>query len=109
MWIKECKGEIITEKHVADVHFGGILVAGRGVDVEVARVDESRVLVVATPEVAERHVIDEAITDIRTSPGLETRGVLAVKHPKVLDNDVLDERHLTLVLAERANGLTVGA
>jgi hypothetical protein len=109
MWIKKWKGGIITEKNVADVHFGGILVAGRGVDVEVARVDESRVLVVATPEVAERHVIDEAVADIRTGPGLETRGVLAVKHPEVLDNDVLNERHLTLVLAERANGLTVGA
>lgn len=100
--------ETLTEKNVADVHSGGILVAGGGVDVEVARVDESRVFVVTTPEVAESHIVDETVANIRTSPGLKTRGVLAVEHPEVLNNDVLDKGHLSLVLAERANGLTVG-
>jgi hypothetical protein len=35
--------------------------------------------------------------------------VLAVEHPDVFDDDVLDEGHFTLVLTERANGLTVSA
>jgi hypothetical protein len=83
------------------------LVAGRGVDVEVARVNESVVLVVSTVEVTEGHVVNEAIADIRSSPGLETRCMLAVQHPEVLNDNVLDERHLALVLAKRSNGLTV--
>lgn len=33
--------------------------------------------------------------------------MLAVEHPEVLNDNVLDERHLALVLAKRANGLTV--
>ena len=63
--------------------------------------------VFSTVEVAEGDVVDETVADIRTSPGLETRGVLTVEHPEVLDDDVLDVRELALILSERTNGLTV--
>lgn len=101
-------GEVV-EENVGDVHARGVLGAGSSVDVEVARVDEGGVLVVAAPEVAEGHVVDEAVADVRAGPGLETGAVLAVEHPDVLDDDILDEGHLALVLAKRTDRLTVGA
>lgn len=40
---------------------------------------------------AESHVVDVAISDIGSGPGLESRSELAVQHPDILDNHVFND------------------
>ena len=71
--------------------------------IEVARVNERCVLVVGIPEILERDVVNEPVTNIGPSPALEPSAVLAVQHPHVLDVNVPNKTLLTGVLADGAH------
>lgn len=78
-------------------------------DIEVARVQVRRVLCIGTPNIPVSHVVDVAVPNAWTRPSLEAASELAIQHPSILNEDVLDDVFLARILANRSHGLTMSA
>lgn len=93
----------VQKLDVGDVHFGRVSGTCRIVDVEIALVQDDGSIGVLNVDVLVSYVVDVAISDVRTSPCLETSAVLSVEKGNVLNPGIGDEVFDAGVLSDGAH------
>lgn len=99
----------IDEVDISDIDLARVRRTRRIVDLEIALVKHNRMVRILDMDVLVGDIIDEAVADIRASPGLEAGAVLAVEQRDVLDPRVGDVVFYAGVLADGAHGDAVRA